>query len=649
MLQLILVALVVGPAVVGALLLLTGSAADRVAAPIGVGASALLAVAAFAVSLPTGQRASVSAPFMASSDLGLGVDGLAAMVLPTVAVVSALVLLASSGTPDLRTARFHGLMLLFVAAALMTVVATTLPTLLMAWEVMGATSYALIGYHWRDRDSVRSGTTAFVTTRAADLGLYVAAGAALAGGAGLDLNALPDASGGWRDVVAAGLLVAGLGKAAQLPFSFWLSRAMQGPSPVSALLHSAAMVAMGGYLLLRVAPSLAATGWADTAAAWVGAATAVLLGLVALAQTDLKQLLAASTAAQLGFVVLAAGLGASAGGATHLVAHAAVKAGLFVAAGAWLEALGTRRLASLTGAARVWPVVGVCAAVGLLSLAGLPPLALWATKDAVLAAAAERSTPLYVAGLLGAALSAAYATKALVVLTRTVPEDAESSWDDDREGTREVPAVAWLTLLPLAVGALVLGGLALPPLFVRVHGLVGGPAPEPGAVELLVSALLALATIAVTVTLMRRSGPQAHVWPAALADWLFLERLAHRALVLPVERLSVVLARIDDGVLDRAVETSARGVVVLARSAATLDDGLLDRGVGAAAHGTHALARLSAAADRGVVDGAVGRIAEGTRRLGGLVRRPQTGQLHQYYLQALAVMAIVLVVLVLVR
>ena len=649
MLELALVALVVVPAVVGAVLLLTGAPADRLAAPIGVGSSALAAVLAWVVSFPAQSRPSASAPFMAGAEVGLGVDGLSAMVLPTVAVVSALVLLAASGSPDLRTARFHGLMLLFVAAALMTVLATTLPTLLMSWEVMGATSYALIGYHWSDRGSVGSGTTAFLTTRAADLGLYVAAGAALAGGAGLGLESLADASGGWRDVVAAGLVVAGLGKAAQLPFSFWLSRAMQGPSPVSALLHSAAMVAMGGYLLLRVAPTLAATGWADAAAAWAGAATAVLLGLVALAQSDLKQLLAASTAAQLGFVVLAAGLGASAGGATHLVAHAAVKAGLFLAAGAWLEALGTRRLASLTGAARVWPVVGACAAVGLLSLAGLPPLALWATKDSVLAVAAEQSSALYLAGLLGAALSAAYATKALVVLTRRLPEDAESQWDDEREGTRDVPRVVWLPLLPLAAGAVVLGTLALPPLFSRVHGLVGGPAPEAGAAELVVSALLAVATVAVTVILMRHAGRRAYAWPEVLTDWFFLERLVRRVLVLPVERLAVSLARLDDVVLDRGVEASARGALALARSAGTLDDGLLDHAVGAAAHGTDGIARLAAVSDRGVVDGAVARIADGTTRLGGLVRRPQTGQLHQYYLQALAVVAAVLVVLVLVR
>src|SRR5699024_1868484 len=125
------------------------------------------------------------------------------------------------------------------------------------------------------------------------------------------LAGLPQVPAGWRDVIAAGILVAAVGKSAQLPFAFWLSRAMAGPSPVSALLHSAAMVAMGGYLLLRSAPLLQATGWAATTTAWIGALTAVILGAVAVAQRDLKQLLAASTAAQLGFVVLAVGLAAT--------------------------------------------------------------------------------------------------------------------------------------------------------------------------------------------------------------------------------------------------------------------------------------------------------------------------------------------------
>ncbi|WP_324277007.1 proton-conducting transporter membrane subunit [Blastococcus brunescens] len=278
----------------------------------------------------------------------------------------------------------------------------------------GATSYALIGYHWDESGKLAAGTRAFVTTRAGDLGLYVTAGAALAATGSLVLADLNSADGGWADLAAAGVLVAALGKSAQLPFSAWLSAAMQGPSPVSALLHSATMVAAGGYLLIRMQPLLAATGWAATAAAWAGALTALLLGAVAVAQTDLKQLLAASTAAQIGFVVLAAGVGATAGGTAQLVAHAAVKAGLFVAAGAWLTALGTKQLAGLRGAARRFPGMGAAATVAALALAGVPPLSLWATKDEVLAGV--DGTALHIVGLAAAAVSAIYAGRILAVV-----------------------------------------------------------------------------------------------------------------------------------------------------------------------------------------------------------------------------------------
>lgn len=211
-------------------------------------------------------------------------------------------------------------------------------------------------------------------------------------------------------VIALGVLVAAMGKATRLPFSFWLLRAMEGPGPVSALLHSAAIVAMGGYLLLRTSSLLQSTGWVATAAAWLGALTALPLGAVAVAQRDLKQLLAPSTAAQLGFVVMGAGLASATGGAVHLVAHAATKALLFLVAGVWLSASGTKQqLGALVGAARRWPLVGVSAAVGALALAGVAPLSLWATKDAVLAAALEESPALYVVGLAASAMSAVYA------------------------------------------------------------------------------------------------------------------------------------------------------------------------------------------------------------------------------------------------
>ena len=229
------------PALTGALLAVARPTSRRVAWTLTLSvAGATLALAAAALLLGS----QVQVPFVLGTAFGLAVDPLAGTVLVTVAAVALLVLVFAAGDVDRAPGRFGGLMLLFVAAVAVTVTATTLPTLLLAWELMGATSYALIGFAWDEPGKPEAGAVAFLTTRVGDLGLYVAAGAALAGGAGLRLVDLADAPSPWRTVVAAGLVAAALGKAAQLPFSFWLSRAMEGPSPVSALLHSAAMVAM---------------------------------------------------------------------------------------------------------------------------------------------------------------------------------------------------------------------------------------------------------------------------------------------------------------------------------------------------------------------------------------------------------------------
>lgn len=623
--QALLLTLVVLPAAVGAVLALTR--AERVAAPIAVATAAVTAALAAVVAVA---RPAVAYPFIAGADFALQVDALAALTLPMVAVVTLLVLVFAAGNIRAARPRFHGLMLIFSAAALLTASAASIPALLFAWELMGATSYALIGFWWRDTDRVSAGLTAFLTTRTADLGLYLAAGAALAGGAGMTLSALPAADSPWRHVVAAGILVAALGKAAQLPFSFWLSGAMKGPSPVSALLHSAAMVAMGGYLLLRVQPLLASTGWAGPAAAWIGVLTAVLMGIVALAQRDLKQLLAASTVAQIGFVVLAAGVGAVSGGAAQLVAHAFTKALLFLAAGAWLTALGTEKLTELRGAGRRWPVAGVTATVGALALAGIAPLSLWATKDAVLAGALDTSVWLYAAGMLAAALSAAYSGKILwTIWHRGARTQTEES------GTGQVGVLEQAPLVVLAAGAAVLSVLALPPLSGALAGALGGHG-EVSAIELLVSAVVALGV----VLLMRRLRAPEPTWAA---QWLGLEAAAHLVVVRPTLGLAHLLARFDDAVVDRSVTSVAGAVPMVARSAARFDDKVLDPGVGTTAHATHSVGRSAARLDDTVVDGAVEGLAGWIRRLGQLARAPQTGAVHQYLLQAVAVLAVAVV------
>ncbi|MBE4718035.1 proton-conducting transporter membrane subunit [Pseudarthrobacter sp. AB1] len=661
--------LIVLPAVAGTVLATAGRRADRAAPAVAVVVAVLVLALAGLTAAASNAAAgpALQAPFMAGSAFGVEADALSAVLLPAVAVVTLLVLLFASAAGTTNPARFHGLMLIFTAAVLITLTATTLPTLLFAWEIMGAASYALIGFHWSEQHRMSSGLTAFLTTRTADLGLYVAAGAALAGAAQTGsgtagsgaagsgaaagtgsmalagLAGLPDP---WRDIAAAGLLAAGLGKAAQLPFSFWLSRAMDGPSAVSALLHSAAMVAMGGYLLLRVEPLLAATGWAATTAAWAGAATAVVLGLVAVAQTDLKQLLAASTAAQLGYVVMAAGVGNVAGGAAHLMAHAATKSGLFLAAGAWLAALGTKKLAGLRGAGRRWPVLGAAFTVGALSLAGIAPLSLWATKDNVLTAALEHSVPLYVAGLAGAVLAAAYAAKAVALIWRPVLPETSALYDAEEPGGRRITSGQTVPVLVLAAGAAVAGLLVLGPGGDGLRDTLGRRAPgegvESGPLELAVSAALALAV----VVLVWRFSSRLPALGAA-KGWLGMESAAHAVVVRPVLAAAQHLARFDDAVLDRGVERAAAFALRAAGGAAAAD-AVLDRGVEASATATSRAAGGSAVVDTRI-DHGVEILALAVRRAGSAAPRPQTGQVHHYYVQAALVLVAAAVLLILVR
>ncbi|TMR93558.1 NADH-quinone oxidoreductase subunit L [Nonomuraea basaltis] len=557
------------------------------------------------------ERPAMTVELFAGFEAGLAVDGLSAVMVVTVSVIALAVLVFAAGEIRESTGRFFGLMLIFVGAMLVTVTATDLALLLMAWEVMGAMSYALIGFWWRDRDRVRSGTIAFVTTRAGDMGLYLAAGCAIAGTGALSLAGLTAASSPWMDLVAAGLVAAALGKSAQLPFSFWLSRAMAGPSPVSALLHSATMVAAGAYLLLRAQPVLAATGWAATLVAWAGALTALLLGAVAFAQRDLKQLLAASTCAQIGFMVLAAGVSAVAGGAAHLVAHAAVKSLLFLGAGAWLTALGSQQLPELRGAARRYPLVGITFGIGALALAGLPPLSLWMTKDAVLAAVDDPA--LHAVALAAGVLAAAYAAKAVIAVWLPGPER--------RDGER-IGLLERLPLPPLALLATVLGIIGLPVFFDGWTRLLNASGPAPEVVELTVSGLLALAVV-MLVSWVRLRRPAGFDGGSLLAGWLRLEQLAVVLVWNPLMALAKALARFDDGVIDGVVRAVPRAGM--------------------------AIARLARSPFEAGVDGVVGGAASIVGRLGVMARKPQTGQVHTYLAQATVAVALLAIMIVLVR
>ncbi|MEI7031687.1 proton-conducting transporter membrane subunit [Streptomyces pratensis] len=634
----------------GSVLVLTGRRCPRAVPALGVAVAVVTLGVAVAAAVA---RPAAGAPLFTGARAGLAVDGLSAVMAVTVAAVTTAVLLSAlgEGAPAGNRGRFFGLMLVFAGAMLVAVTATTLPLLLMGWEVMGATSWALIGHQWQDPARTRAAGVAFLTTRTADLGLYLAAGAALAGQAGsLDLAALPLTGSPWLHAVTAGVIAAALGKSAQLPFSFWLSGAMRGPSAVSALLHSATMVAAGAYLLLRLHPLLAATGWAGPLVAWTGAVTALVLGVVAVAQTDLKQLLAASTSAQIGFMVLAAGSGGTAAGTAQLVAHAATKSGLFLAAGAWLTALGTKRLSALRGAARSYPLVGAAFTVGALTLAGLPPLSLWAAKDEVLAAARAEGTGPYAVGLAAAAVAAAYSVKAVHYVTRPLPEEAESGYDTERRGTRRICAATPPPLLALTLAAAVLGVLALPgpaSWWERLTGDQGAVSPQPWEYGLSAGVAVGAAALAWWGASRPGLAPRAAVGWAH--GWLHLERAAHFLVVRPVLGLARALAHIDDRVVAGAVRAAGRGGLTASRFARRLDDRGADRAVRQTARGTTAAARLARRVEDDGVDSAVRAIASGARNLGRWARRPQTGLLHQYYAQAAVGFVVLVLIILLVR
>jgi NADH-quinone oxidoreductase subunit L len=620
----LLLLLVAAPAVVGTVLVVGGRRMNGLAPFAAVSVALVEATLSIVVAFA---RPSMVAPALSGISAGLAVDSLSAILLVTVAGVFLAVIVFAAGEigPGESRGRFFGLMLVFVAAMFATVTATTIFTLLAAWEMMGATSYALIGFWWPDADRVRSASVAFITTRTADLGMYLAAGAALAAGAsGLQLSALAGVDGAWRDVALAGLVLAALGKSAQLPFSFWLSHAMAGPSPVSALLHSATMVAAGGYLLLRIEPGLETTGWLGPVVAWIGALTALMLAAVAVAQRDLKQLLAASTCSQIGFIVLAAGAGGVSAGTGQFIAQAVAKSLLFLVAGAWMAWLGTKDLVQLRGAAREHRLIGITFTVGALTLGGIPPFSIWVAKDLVLSAVLPTSGALYGVGLAASALSAAYAAKALaVVWARPAPETAHLA-----SRRAHGPSVAELLPLPvLAAAAAGLGVLAIPALAGRWQGLLQSPKPEgPAYWELGLSALLAAAVLAVVVWLqtarLAQSG-KLMIGADWLSDWLGLERFFRATIVRPTVALAKWCARFDDRVIAGGVDAAA---MVTLRSSRIVE------------------ARL----ERGVAGG-VSAIVGSIRRLAVSARRPQTGLIHQYYAQSIVIMVALAAVFVLAR
>lgn len=426
----------------------------------------LAGAAGLFVAVAGGGTVGLVLPFLPAFSIRLIASPLTATLSLVVATVAGMVLIYAAGymRKDPERVRFFATMLLFVTAMQALVLAGDWITLLAAWEMIGFASYLLIGF-WHGRAGVPGAAIrAFLYTRTADLGLYTGA-FVLIGVAGTSEISVTLATTGTPALIAGLLLlVAAMGKSAQVPLQDWLMRAMAGPTPVSALLHSATLVAAGAILLIRAAPML--PGGALLVIGIVGGVTAVITGLIALAERDLKRLLAASTASQYGLMLVAVGAGAPVAALLHLIAHAAIKSALFLGAGVFQHDRDGTGLEALAGAGRARPGIFAGFAIAALALAGIPPLAAFFSKDAILAAVLDSSAApwLLPLALAGSVLTGAYMGRALKVL-----------WDG-RAGPEQGP----VPFMAAGMGVLVALAATLGFGFKPLEAMLGAHLPEPG-------------------------------------------------------------------------------------------------------------------------------------------------------------------------
>jgi NADH-quinone oxidoreductase subunit L len=481
----------------------------RFAAAMTIGTMAfsfLLALCAFAHTLNRGATGEITRQvfnfdwFQMGGDtvqLGWVLDPLTAVMLVMVSFVSLLIFIYSTGymAHDGNFTRFFCFLSLFAAAMLGVVIANSLLLFFICWELVGLSSYLLIGFWYHKPSAAAAAKKAFITTRIGDvvfflgmLWLYSQAHTLLfydnAGNGCLENSTLSrmvglTTTGGMMVTTGIGLLIfcGAAGKSGQVPLHVWLPDAMEGPTPVSALIHAATMVAAGVFLIARVYPILdpgvaGVTGGSTaalTVVAWVGAVTAVFAACIAVAQTDIKRILAYSTVSQLGFMMLGLGVGGVAVGMFHLITHAFFKALLFLGAGSVIHGCHEEQdIRKMGGVRKYMPVTFAAYAVGMMALSGVPIFfsGFW-SKDEILHAAHRwpvSSVPFYL-GVFGALLTAFYMTRQMFYVfagTNRGGSEAHGEHAGHAHEPHESPAVMTIPLVILAVFAVVLGFFGTP-------------------------------------------------------------------------------------------------------------------------------------------------------------------------------------------
>ena len=400
--------------------------------------------------------------------VGVQVDADSSIMLVLVALVAFLVQLYSigylSGEPRAALGRYYTYQSLFAFSMMGVVLAPNLLQLFVFWELVGLCSYLLIGFWYQKPEAARAATKAFWITKAGDVGLLIGIVLLWREAGTFDLVQL-------REMVERGALpVAGLsiitfciylgamGKSAQFPLHVWLPDAMEGPTPVSALIHAATMVTAGVYLLVRTEWLFALTPDVLAIVAWIGALTALLAAVLACVQDDIKRVLAYSTVSQLGYMMTAIGAGFAAAGFFHLLTHGVFKALLFLGAGAVIHAVHSNNLPDMGGLARRMPQTAIVFIVGTLSLAGIPLFGGFLSKEEILAAVWAGGMPgPFVVLMIVALLTAFYMFRVVFLTFWGTPYTIAAGAVDGSDHAHDPPVTMLLPLWILTLASMAIG------------------------------------------------------------------------------------------------------------------------------------------------------------------------------------------------
>jgi NADH-quinone oxidoreductase subunit L len=452
-------------------LALTRSLMDRVAY-IATGASAVSFLLSLAVGAQmVGSPATYVRPLPAWITVGaldvaydLYIDQLTVTMLLVVTGIALLIHIYSIGymEGDARYERYFAYLNLFVASMLILVLGSNLLTLFLGWELVGLSSYLLIGFWFEQRPYAAAAKKAFITNRVGDVSFMIGMFLAFTAFGTLTFTDIFAQTDGLATTTAFALILLLFGgaaaKSAQIPLYVWLPDAMAGPTPVSALIHAATMVTAGVYLMVRMSPVLVVSVPAMTLIAWIGALTALLAALIAMRQNDIKKVLAYSTVSQLGYMFIAVGVGAFRESIFHLVTHAFFKGLLFLAAGSVMHAMANRTdIWRMGGLRRAMPITFWTALTGWLAISGVPPFAGFFSKDQILNEAYLHGYgAIYVIGILVAVLTAFYMSRWFFLIFLGEPRFGRELHPHESPRSMTVP------LLVLAVASTI-GGMVLNP------------------------------------------------------------------------------------------------------------------------------------------------------------------------------------------